>query len=122
MSRYADSTVRVVSPDSSLSADSIARAVAARSWDELGELVSSSVPRFVRDALREALNDRGEVRWIHEIATADDRAYIISYSSSVVLLRLYLDNDIVVDLEVEEASLIDLPGGADTDSDVLSPR
>jgi len=122
MSLYADSAVRVVSPDSSFSADSIARSVASRSWDELRLLVSPDVPRFVLDAVRESLSDQGEVRWIHEIATADDRAYLLGFPASVFLLRLYLEDQIVVDLEIEEASLIGPPGGADTDSDVLSPR
>jgi hypothetical protein len=122
MSLYADSPVRVVTGDSSLSADSIARAVASRSWEELRSLVSSEVPRFVLDAARESLVDRGEVRWIHEIATNDDRAYLLGFPSSVLLLRLYVDDQIVVDLEIEEASLIGAPGGADTDNDVLSPR
>jgi hypothetical protein len=122
MSLYADSAVRVVTPDSSLSADSIARAIASRSWDELRSMVSPDVSRFVFDAVSESLADRGEVRWIHEIATADDRAYLLGFSGSVLLLRLYVDTRTVVDLEIEEASLIGAPGSADTDSDVLSPR
>lgn len=98
--------------EGSAAGEQIALAVAGSDWERLRNLLGTEVPALVIEDLRRARELHGRLRFVHRLADNDNATFLLGFSDSAAVLRVYRLGDSIVDLELLDRSLsvsADLP-------------